>query len=204
MTGVYISEVCLIGLFAINTAPGPIVLMGVFLVFTAIYHAMIRDALKPLTQYLPDSLDGDSQVAHFAHADIHSYDAKKNSLPPSDAQTVHPKRFGAWKANIYARIFDPQNFKSNQSVASLLPNYPSPSYGEGDEDRAYFNPAVTALRPIIWIVRDPMGISRQEVRDSSQVVQISDEFARFDEKNKIVWDEDRLENVPIYEKRVDY
>lgn len=50
-----------------------------------------------------------------------------------------------------------------------------------------------------------MGISAKEVKDSSAVVSITDEFAHFNEKNKVVWEEyDHLENMPIWEKRVDY
>ena len=64
--------------------------------------------------------------------------------------------------------------------------------------------------PQLWIVRDEMGISRQEVKDTSEVLPITDEYARLSEKNKIVWTqigEDgglNLQEVPVWEKRVDY
>jgi len=53
-------------------------------------------------------------------------------------------------------------------------------------------------------VRDEMGVSAQEVSDCSDILDISDEFASFDERGRIVWDMERLEQIPIYKKRVDY
>lgn len=41
--------------------------------------------------------------------------------------------------------------------------------------------------PQLWIVRDEMGISRQEVKDSSEVCHITDDYAIFNEKNKVIW-----------------
>ncbi|KAI9824227.1 MAG: hypothetical protein M1832_002034 [Thelocarpon impressellum] len=56
MTGVYLGEVCLIGLFAIGKAPGPLVLEVVLLVFTVLYHFSLNAALDPMLQYLPKTL----------------------------------------------------------------------------------------------------------------------------------------------------
>jgi hypothetical protein len=215
MTGVYISEVCLIGLFAINTAPGPIVLMVIFLVFTAIYHAAMRHALLPLTRYLPSSLDGDAQLALFSHADIHAYNATTAAgVPPSEWTPTPSKKLSTTKTTLLTRIFSPQNFVSHQSVRSLVPPYTPPTYTDPEILQAYYNPAITTERPKIWIVRDELGISRQECVDSGKVVDASDEWAGFDGKGKVRWDMLRdgdregtgvaLKRVPVWEKRVDY
>jgi len=164
----------------------------------------MRHALKPLMDYLPDSLDGDAQIAMFTTSDHKSYDAEKSEgIPPSEAKTVEAKKFSAKKASFFSRIFDPRKFKSHQSVRSLVPNYTPPQYEAEDAALAYFDPNVTSPVPQLWIVRDEMGISAREVRESSEVVGISDENARFDEKNKVVWDEE-VEAAPIWEKRIDY
>ncbi len=207
MTGVYIGEVCLLGLFAINTAPGPIVLMAVFLGATAIYHAMMRHALRPLTRYLPDSMEGEDQASLFTTTDHKSYDSAKAGVPPSEAQSATPKKFSAKKASFFAHFFDPRKFKSHSSVRALVPNFPPPQYTPGEEEIAYYDPALTSPVPRLWIVRDTMGISQSEVRATKEVVPITDEFASFNEKNKVVWDfqeQGRLEDVPIWEKRIDY
>ena len=168
---------------------------------------MMRNALKPLMTHLPDSLDSDDQLSMFSTMDHRSYDAAKAGVPPSEAQSVTPKKFTAKKASFFGRIFDPRKFKSYQGVKSLVPNYQPPAYEDEDAESAYFNPAVTSPVPRLWIVRDEMGISAREVRDSSEVLPVSDEYARFNEKNKVVWDpaeEGSLMDVPIWEKRVDY
>jgi hypothetical protein len=201
MTGVYISEVCLIGLFSINTSIGPIVLMVVFLIATAIYHAIMRNALRPLVKYLPDSIDGD---VSFKHADIGSYELKANS-PPTETQTLTSKGVGKRKAGLFAKFFDPRKYASHQAVRALVPQYAAPRYDEWEEERAYFHPSIRAEKPRLWIVRDDLGISRKEVRDSSSVVDISDEFATFNEKGKVIWNgQEQVDRMPLWEKRVDY
>lgn len=206
MTGIYISEVCLIGLFGINTAPGPIVLIALFLACTAIYHALMRHALKPLTIYLPDSYDDEDQLAMFSYSDNGSYDYAQAGVPPSEAPSAAPSKWCARKAALLGRLFDPGKFKSHEIVKGLVPWHPLPEYQAEEEEQAYFDSAVKSPVPRLWIVRDEMGISRQEVRDSSEVVHITDDYAAFDGKNKIVWEKDGTEavNMPIYEKRIDY
>jgi len=206
MTGVYLSEICLIGLFAINTAPGPIVLMAIFLGATIIYHMMMRHALKPLMLYLPESLDGES-LDLFSHADYKSYDhGKSGGVPPSQIESVAPKGFRSKKAGLLARLFDPKKFKSHQTARSLVPNWPAPQYLDEEADTAYFNPAVTSQVPKLWIARDEMGISKKEIADTSVTLPISDDYATYNEKGKIVWDPEgfTLQEMPIYEKRIDY
>lgn len=209
MTGVYISEVCLLGLFAINTAPGPIVLMAVFLGFTAVYHAMLRNALKPLTRYLPENLEGENGGPSFNFADHQAYNADKaEGVPPSNWTPPQQSKLGALKEKLYNRIFAPQRFKSYLTTQTLVAQRSLPQYLAEEEEMAYFNPALTSDAPKLWIVRDDMGISRRECQDSGEVIPISDEYAHFNEKNSIIWDVDTLEaepeKAPVYEKSIDY
>lgn len=95
-------------------------------------------------------------------------------------------------------------FSSFQSAKSLVPQLPPPRYSEDDEVLAYFNPVIRSTPPKLWIVRDPMGVSEQEAIDCSEIIETTDEFASFDEKGRVVWDMDRLDQIPIYKKRVDY
>jgi hypothetical protein len=48
LTGLYIAELCLIGLFGIAAAIGPLILMIVFLIFTVLFHFSLNSALDPL------------------------------------------------------------------------------------------------------------------------------------------------------------
>jgi calcium permeable stress-gated cation channel len=209
MTGVYISEVCLLGLFAVNTAPGPIVLMAIFLGFTAVYHAVMRAALKPLTRYLPESIDGTDAGAVFNFSDHRSYDATKaDGMPPSEVTPKAPGKLAAARGSLFTRLFNPQKFKSYRSTQAMIDSRVPPQYLAEEEELAYFNPSLTSQTPNLWIVRDEMGISRQECKDSGEVVTISDEYAHFNEKNKIIWDMETLEgspeSVPVYQKSIDY
>jgi hypothetical protein len=56
LTGLYIAEICLIGLFALKTAIGPLLLMVVFLVFTYLVHISLDHAVTPLLYNLPRTL----------------------------------------------------------------------------------------------------------------------------------------------------
>ncbi|KAL2161823.1 hypothetical protein VTH06DRAFT_7607 [Thermothelomyces fergusii] len=56
MTGLYIAEICLIGLFALKKAFGPLVLMAMFLVFSALVHISLNEAVTPLLNSLPRTL----------------------------------------------------------------------------------------------------------------------------------------------------
>ncbi|CZT06742.1 related to A.thaliana hyp1 protein [Rhynchosporium agropyri] len=207
MVGVYLGEVCLLGLFAIAKSWPHLALMIFFLVCTAIYHSCMRHALKPLTMYLPENFESD-QVSLFTTADHKSYDYKKAGVPPTEAQLGPTSKFGAMKANMFSKLWDPKKFKSHARVQSLVPNYPPPQYTAEEEALAYYDPALTSEVPRLWIVRDDMGISRREVAESRKGgLEMSDEFASFNEKNKVVWEyakQGRIEDVPIWEKRVDY
>src|SRR3954454_11784248 len=55
-TGLYLAEVCMIGLFGASVAPGPLVLMVVFLIFTVLFHISLNSALDPLLYNLPMTL----------------------------------------------------------------------------------------------------------------------------------------------------
>lgn len=54
--GIYLAEVCLIGLFGASVAIGPLVLMIIFTVFTVLFHISFSSALGPLIANLPQSL----------------------------------------------------------------------------------------------------------------------------------------------------
>ena len=200
-TGVYISEVCLIGLFAIKTAVGPLVLMIIFLIATALFHAVMRNALKPLMEYVPDSYEGADILRLFSSAETGSYDMSKNASEPSVAQSAQGRKISSMKAGILARFFDPRKFKSHSDVTSELTNFGKPvTYLAEDEQAAYYDPAIWSPLPQLWIVRDPMGISRQEVKDSSEVIPITDEGAVFNEKNKVEWKQETVTQAPLWDQ----
>ncbi|OAA55260.1 DUF221 domain protein [Niveomyces insectorum RCEF 264] len=67
MIGLYLAEICLIGLFSIQAAIGPVVLMVMFLIFTMLVHLSLNDAVSPLLYSLPRTLaleDKDLAAGH--------------------------------------------------------------------------------------------------------------------------------------------
>lgn len=56
IVGLYMAEICLVGLFGLHTAFGPLILMVLFMVFTIMVHVSLNDALGPLLNNLPRTL----------------------------------------------------------------------------------------------------------------------------------------------------
>lgn len=108
MIGVYLAEVCLIGLFAMNAAPGPIAMMGVFLGLTIVYHITMYRALGQLITYLPKSLDDEDQLAMFTTVESGSYNYSTAGVPPSEVAPRPLTGFRARKAALFCKIFSPR------------------------------------------------------------------------------------------------
>jgi hypothetical protein len=56
LVGLYFAEICLIGLFSIQYAAGPIAIMIALLIFTILIHMSLLDAIGPLLTSLPATL----------------------------------------------------------------------------------------------------------------------------------------------------
>lgn len=64
LIGVYLAEICLIGLFGLRAAGGPVFLMIILLVFTALIHVSLNEALGPLLFNLPKTLTFEGHGQH--------------------------------------------------------------------------------------------------------------------------------------------
>ncbi|KAH8648343.1 hypothetical protein BGZ60DRAFT_346652, partial [Tricladium varicosporioides] len=53
LTGVYFAEICVVGLFGLNGAYGPLVMTFGLIIFTTLVHISLSDALNPLLYNLP-------------------------------------------------------------------------------------------------------------------------------------------------------
>lgn len=213
-TGIYLSELCLIGLFGSSAAPGPIVLMVVFLIFTILFHISMNSALNPLLYNLPQSLlaEEESRVADLeatASDEIApsvgstgkngvTNGKGKNPIAPSG----EPK-----KGNFITKFLKPWIFADYFALRKLIPQYDnidlSNLYDKVTEETAYYPPSVTSTPPLLWIPEDDAGVSKQEIRNTSKVIPITDEACRLNEKNKLVWDQDGA-RPPLWEEKVIY
>ena len=69
MFGLYVAEICLIGLFALKFAFGPLALMVFFFIFTALVHISLREAVAPLLYNLPQNLALEQEIGRIADDD---------------------------------------------------------------------------------------------------------------------------------------
>ena len=223
--GIYLSEGCLIGLFAIGTAKsaiatGPLILMIIFLVGTVIWQMQLRSAMHKLVVSLPhdmlaeeySDLHGDRGGAGVSEAEKGRGDnlngksqyqipqPQTSSQPPPASQKSF---FGRFKAFLFPTKYDSAAYLSKHVLSPTLAE-PVREYTEQERQEAYMHPAVVSQCPIIWIPRDGYGLSRQEVMDSQKEVgheafEMSDDAAWFDDKGKIQWNQDDITKVPIYD-----
>ncbi|KAF2143706.1 uncharacterized protein K452DRAFT_296695 [Aplosporella prunicola CBS 121167] len=204
--GLYIAEVCLIGLFAIQLsgegALGPFILMIILLIFTFLFHVSLNTALDPLLKYLPKSLQDEERrllEAEHDHADG-SAPALEKGLPDGPVGDAPHTKPGMIK-----KFLRPDVYTDYPTMRRMVPrNFADPDhlYEPEIERDAFFHPSIKSEPPMLWIPRDSAGASRQEVHDTGKVIAITDVGAHLDEKNKIIWNPD--DPVPIAETKIYY
>lgn len=171
--------------------------MIIFLIFTALYHISLNSALDPLINYLPKSLESEEQ--RLLEEDRAAENGEKGGdAPHVDSSEVAPHQ----KPNFFKKFLRPDIFTDYATLRRLVPKEIEIRYEPEVEENAYFHPSINSAAPLLWIPRDSMGISRQEVQDTGKVIQITDECAFLDDKNKVVWDALEDGRPPIYEEPV--
>ncbi|KAL9137406.1 MAG: hypothetical protein Q9175_001391 [Cornicularia normoerica] len=215
-TGVYLSIICLIGLFAIKTAIGPLILMIVYLIFIVLFHFSLNSAIDPLLMYLPKSLqveeesllaleDGNTNGDRMT--DKKGLQATANDRFAGGSIDTDAKHLPAAphkKPNFITKFLFPHIYTDYHTLRRLVPRaFAEIQYAPEVERDAFYHPAISSPTPVLWIPRDEMGVSRQECRHSSKVIPMTDEGAGFDEKGKMVWDQETA-RPPIYQEKVYY
>jgi len=190
MTGLYLAEVCMIGLFAIKGAIGPVVIMALFLVGIVLAHVSLNEALAPLNTFLPRSLDAEDELLQEkedAQAEINEINDQRRSRIMAFWKWFHP--------NMY-KDFAAMRRKVRRNIAAV-------DYTEEEMRTAYFEPCIASSNPTLWIPRDKWGFSRHEIMETGPTIQITDEGAHLNEKNKIVWDK-YDPHLPLRERKTLY
>lgn len=213
MTGVYIAEVCLIGLFGIATTPGPLVIMVIFTIFTVLYHFSLNSALDPLLYSLPKSLESEEEALRTEYQ-LSAQQTAASSRDPSESKEKSSTTNGEVtvpaashkKPNLISKFLKPHVFADYATLRRLVPHGSfdiDTLYEKEVADNAYFPPSVTSEVPLLWIPRDEAGVSRQEVLHSGRVIPVTDEGCTLDEKNKLVWDAEGA-RPPLWTPKVYY
>ena len=208
-TGIYLAVFCLIGLFGIAQAPGPAVLMVVFLIASILFHVSLNGAIGPLLACLPLSLEVEEQSLlsiENGNTGLDHETGYKNGGVSATSDTAGTKALPSAphkKPNFFSKWLHPEKHTDYHTLRRLVPkSFADILYSPEVERNAFYHPAVASEPPLLWIPRDPMGVSRQEVRHTSHVIPISDEDADFDDKGKIRWNPDT--RPPIYEEKIYY
>lgn len=225
--GLYFAEVCLLGLFAIGMgsspkgAVGPLIMSILMLIFTALYQVSLNAALDPLLKYLPKTLETEERrLLAMEDADIEAdqamgngnnvhHDSKMAAGTTTNKGTMQPANYSAppirKKPNMLTKFLRPDIYTDYYTMRRLVPrDFASIEYDDKTEGDAYHHPAVVSEPPLLWIPRDDHGVSQHEIRHTPNAIQITDEGARLDEKNNIVWDTSNAMSAPIYQEKVYY
>ncbi|KAJ5524045.1 hypothetical protein N7494_010695 [Penicillium frequentans] len=187
LTGLYIAEVCMIGLCAIKGAIGPVIIMAIFLVVNILAHISLNEALTPLNSFLPRSLDAEEE--HLQEKEI-----IRNEI--NEQRRSRSLAFWRW--------FHPNIYKDYAALRrKVRKNLDEVSYSPEELRTAYWEPCIASPSPTLWIPRDKFGFSRHEVMETDSIISITDEGAHLDGKNRIIWDK-YDPTLPLRERKILY
>ncbi|KAF2109313.1 hypothetical protein BDV96DRAFT_503194 [Lophiotrema nucula] len=208
LTGIYLAELCLIGLFGLRGAKGPLIMTVVLFILTIIYNASMNRYLGPLEKYIPADLAVEAEDEEQAPLLSSAEEGEANT----DSQ-IH--RLGA-QAHVpqqvldpIARFFQPHIFASHKAMKAWLKEGGEfdeddvPEYKEEDVKKAYLNPALTSATPLVWLARDQMGVGEKEIKELEKAgFKASDKGAWIDEKGRLKWSVEDFSEVPIFKESI--
>jgi calcium permeable stress-gated cation channel len=214
LTGCYLSELCLIGLFAIAVpnnirAIGPLIIMAILLAITILFQLTLGAALRHEEARLAYT---DPMPTNGHHEEgLNSANGEKIASTQNGHSSQHAPR--ASRIPLFLRkIINPERNSIHNLSASLDQFYHRPQEPLPVEiqKRAFFNPSVTSPTPVIWIAHDDMGISDREIRDTRNAVpglEVTDEQTNFNEKGKVYWkgvEDGKAREAPVFDERIVY
>lgn len=208
-------------------AVGPLILMVIFLIFVILYHMSMNTAMEPLLNYLPKNLEAEEEALLAADRNTISKSTSEDLQAPT-ASTDAPRDSGVNvdngyngvgnvdsaekgltatadepKPNFLTKFLRPDKYANYHQLRKLVPTADPITYPAEAERDAYCHPSISSQPPLLWIPRDPLGVSSQEVAHTMRVIPITDEDAYLDEKCKIQWNEEKGQ-PPIYEEKISY
>jgi hypothetical protein len=210
LTGIYIAELCLIGIFSLRQATGPLFMLVLLLITTAIFNYTTNRYFAPLEQYLPADLalesEDDEQSPLLSSAEEGESDALQHAESRvtrlSERMHVPPRVISP-----LARFLQPHVFASHAAMKGWVRDGDfddeEPEYSEDDVKKAYLNPAFSSKTPIVWLAKDSIGVSKNETSENENVgLKASDEGAWVTGDGKVKWSVDNFEEVPIFKREI--
>ena len=234
MVGVYIGELCLLGLFGIGiggsiTSVGPTVLQVVLIGATIIFQLFMKRKIKqldlldesdyPKQEHDPESgrslgakrMNPGYNSGRSEQALVSRYNEEQRTTNGSEAAGMAPPANMPPQRSLFKRMFLPHTLSTSEISASLIPRFhqPVPPYTEQDVLEAYMHPALAERREVIWLPRDRAGISRNEVAGLQESlgpygVEVTDEGATMNEKGKVELNFGSVRQAPLWDHKIIY
>ncbi|KAF3938079.1 hypothetical protein ABW19_dt0205002 [Dactylella cylindrospora] len=195
LTGVYLAEICMVGLFILGTTPGPLVLAIILLVLTVLFQIALTNAFGPMLEPLPRNLQiGDNTPETAA--------AAENGEKSGDVSDVAEP-----KVSMFKKFFNPHIYANYLSARALIPQDDVEyTYTAEERENAYVHPALASTEPALWLAKDEAGVSKEEIEGCKAYdIVASDEFAWIDEKSKVQWEpevDSEQVNPPDYSEKL--
>lgn len=173
-TGVYVMELCMIGLFFLvrddhnrATCVGQAAIMIIAIMMTLGFQFLLNDAFAPLLRFMPHSEMREEQTAK-CHGSKTTNHLQTNTASTKDLDGIF--------ANMFHELQDSSADKSD-ALLSL----------------AFQRGSLRVQRPVVWIPDDRLVISSDEISRVKQLysnVRISNEYAGLDEKGRLTLTQD--------------
>merc|ERR1711939_891618 len=120
-----------------------------------------------------------------------------------DAPQPKKKPFNALSRTVEPMLL--KFYEANKSIAPAEGDHNIPAYTSEEYEQAYLNPAITSPAPIVWLAKDPAGVSKILVQENREAgIESTDAHAEMDEKNKLVWREEKVREAPLWLRPVRY
>jgi len=207
-TGIYILEVCMTGLLGVRTAIPQLILFAITIPVTAIYQILLQWKIGKKLEFLDvteeDLETGENQNQRGKGSPGEGKNAATITTPSGTnghKSDTPAQGTGAGDA-LTSSTPIVEGSTGNQVVGAIADQ---PVVNDAEVPRRagmdnFYHPAMTAPVPVVWIPEAPLGISKEEIRDTLAAgdIKITDGGAMLDEKNKLGWSEDPPDYEPEY------
>ncbi|EWZ77780.1 hypothetical protein FOWG_17845 [Fusarium oxysporum f. sp. lycopersici MN25] len=201
LSGVYLAEMCLVGMLIVSKAARPASLMAVPHALTILCHISLANVLNPPLYSIPPSLQfQDNRVDRSQQQNEEDGQAQNGVGPTSTVASkskltskLGPRATGGdrKKAISVSKWLKPWIYADYATVGRLMHHEDRKGleHHQVAELHAYFPPSVTSQAPFLWVPADgDAGISKQEIFDTGKVIPISNKGCKLDDRNRIQWD----------------
>jgi hypothetical protein len=208
LTGLYIGELSLLGIFVLRKATGPSIMMAVLVIITIGYNILTNRYLNPLEDRFPDELLAGQNEEEEALLAAEEGDAVGQAHDESRVQQVGRNlHVPQTILDPIASFFEPHIYASHKTMKAFLGTSEAdpPEYSEEDIRTAYLNPSLTSKAPQIWLPFDEAGLSKKEIEENSAAgIASTDQGAWLDEKGRVKFDNYNLRSTPLWSEKALY